>query len=221
MGDMERSTGSTGTVSGLAPGGARSSITTLTRRLRSDLLALGAATAYQPVTHAAMSAVTKRYSLPGAYQEFLLALGQAGFVLAPGPFQELVVYGAPQLEDAQVGFRGPRRGDESFVAPHGWRRSWIAIATDSGDPYFLDTARVGARGECPIYTAMHGTGAWEPLLAASSLEQFLRILDVWLRIVVAHHDPLNPDEPLDETQARRLAIDIERIDPATASLWAV
>lgn len=218
---MERSIGSTGTASGVAPGSPSSSITALTRRLRNDLVALGATTAYEPVTHAAMSAMTKRYALPGVYQEFLLALGQTGFVLAPGPFQELVVYAAPQLEDAQIGFRGPRRGDESFVAPHGWRRGWIVIATDSGDPYFLDTARVGARGECPIFTAMHGTGTWEPLLAASSLEQFLRILEVWLRIVVTHHDPLNPDEPLDETQARRLAIDIERIDPAASSLWAV
>lgn len=218
---MQRHTESNGARSSEGPAGRSSRIAALAKRLRDELVAQGAAAPFEPAPPVVIATAARRYGLPETYQEFLHAVGQAGFVLAPGPFRELVVYGAPELEDAQVSFRGPRRGDESFVAPHGWRRSWVVIAADSGDPYFLDTSRPGARGECPVFTAMHGTGTWEPLLAASSLEQFLRILDVWLRIVVTHHDPQNPDEPLDEMQARRLAIEIERIDPSAAPLWAV
>lgn len=218
---MERQSSSTGVIGHRSSFGQPATVVALAQQLRRDLAAVDAASGYEPVSNEAITVVARRYGLPAIYQDFLRAVGRTGFVLAPGPFQELVIYAAPDLEAAQIGFRGPRRGDESFVAPHGWRRSWVVIANDSGDPYFLDTNRPGTGGECPIYTAMHGTGTWEPLLAASSLEQFLRILDVWLRIVVTHHDPQNPDEPLDEAQARRLAIDIERIDPAAAPLWAV
>ena len=106
--------------------------------------------------------------------DFLQALGKQSISLLPGPFQELVVYAAPEIEQAQVGFRGMRPGDDSFVAPHGWRRTWIVIAYDNGDPYFIDTAKPLPDGECPIWMAMHGTGTWEPRLVASSLAQFLQ-----------------------------------------------
>lgn len=198
-----------------------SEITALAQRVREELIALELAEPFAPVAPTVVDAAVRRYSLPPAQRELLLALGQRGLRLLPGPYQELTLFAAPELERAQVGFRGPRLGDDSFVAPHGWRRSWVVIAADSGDPYFLDVSRVTSQGECPVYTAMHGTGAWDPLLAASSIEQFLRILLAWARIVVPHHDRQNPDEPLDEAHARRLALELERIDPAAAPQWAV
>ncbi|HEX5501252.1 MAG TPA: SMI1/KNR4 family protein [Thermomicrobiales bacterium] len=197
-----------------------SEIGALTRRLREELAAQGEEPpAYAPIAPATVRGASQRYGLPSAYRELLAALGQEGFTISPGPFRAIVLYAAPDLEAAQVGFRGPRPGDESFVAPHGWHRSWVVIATDAGDPYFLDVTKADARGECPVYTAMHGTGTWEPLLAASSVEQYLCILDVWLRIVLPHHDRQNPDEPLDELHTRRLAAEIARIDPAAAPQW--
>ncbi len=191
------------------------------QQLREVLAAHGQEHVEEPVPPAVVDEMTRRYGLPAAHQQFLRALGQHALGITPGPFQQLVLHPAPDLNRAQVGFRGPRLGDESFIAPHGWRRSWVVIAADAGDPYFLDVAKANAAGECPVYTAMHGTGTWEPILAASSLEQFLRILRVWLRIVVAHHDPANPDEPLDEPHTRRLAAEIAQIDPAAAAHWAL
>ena len=199
-----------------------SNIPILVQRLRDELVAhgQGAEAEYAPVAARTVDELAARFGLPTAYRRLLLALGQHSLGIVPGPFEKLVLHAAPELEQAQVGYRGSRLGDESFVAPHGWRRSWVVIAADAGDPYFLDVARATAAGECPVYTAMRGTGTWEPIPAASSLEQFLRILTVWVRIVVPHHDPLNPEEPLDDAQARRLATEIERIDPAAAAHWA-
>jgi hypothetical protein len=174
-----------------------------------------------PVAPAAVDALVQRYSLPPAYQAILLTLGRQGISVLPGPFQELVIYAAPELERAQVGFRGPRLGDDGFVAPHGWRRTWIVIAFDHGDPYFLDVTKTLPDGDSPVWTAMHGTGTWEPRLAASSLSQFLQILRVWTRIVVPHYDPQNPDEPLDDAHLRRLTNEIAQIDSVATSHWTI
>ena len=174
-----------------------------------------------PVASATVEAVARRYELPAAYRTFLQALGKHSLAILPGPFQELIIYAAPELEGAQVGFRGTKPGDESFIAPHSWHRAWVVIAFDNGDPYFIDLTKVRADGETPIWTAMHGTGTWEPRLAASSLGQFLRILRVWTHYVVPHHDPQNPDEPLDDAQLRRLTNEINQIDAAAAEHWTL
>lgn len=174
-----------------------------------------------PVDPQLVAALAERYELPTAYHAFLLGLGRQGLALLPGPFQELIVYAGPEIERAQVGFRGTRPGNDSFVAPHGWRRSWIVIAFDNGDPYFLDTAKATSDGECAIWTAMHGTGTWEPRLAASSLAQFLQVLRVWARIVVSHYDPENPDEPLDDAHLRRLTSEITQVDAAATDHWII
>lgn len=171
-----------------------------------------------PIAPAMVDALVRRYELPLAYQIFLQALGKQGIALLPGPFQELIVYAAPELGQAQVEFRGQH---DSFVAPHGWHRTWVVIAYDNGDPYFIDTAKLLPEGDCQIWMAMHGTGNWEPRLVASSLGQFLRILRVWARIVVSHHDPQNPDEPLDDAHLRRLTSEITQIDADAAEHWTI
>ena len=209
-----------------------SEIVSLVRQLREELRlqadkqdsdAAESANEYTPIpaSSQAIETVSQRYHLPAAYQEFLRALGRRGLAILPGPFQELIIYAAPELSRAQVGFRGPRLGDDAFVAPHGWRKSWVVIGFDAGDPYFLDTTKTLPNGDSPIWTAMHGTGTWEPLLAASSLTQFLHILQVWARIVVSHHDKQNPDEPLDDAHLRRLTGEISQIDPAVADHWTI
>lgn len=195
----------------------------LVQQLVADLAAQdeGGVVPNQPVAPELVAELARRYGLPSAYQTLLLALGQHSLSIVPGPFQVLDVFAAPRLEEAQVGYRGSRPGDDGFVAPHGWRRNWVVIAADAGDPYFLDVTKANDLGECPVYTAMHGTGTWEPRLAASSLELFLRILRVWLRLVVPHHDRQHPEEPLDEAHARRLAGEIAQLDPAAAGHWTL
>jgi len=173
-----------------------------------------------PVSNAIVTSMVQRYGLPQIYRDFLTALGRANLTIVPGPFQTLTLYAAPELERAQVNFRGTRPGDESFVAPHGWRRSWVVIAYDNGDPYFLDVSKQTPDGDCPVWTAMHGTGTWEPSLAASSLAQFLRILRVWVHYVVPHYDPQNPDEPLDDAHLRRMTSELNQIDTTTEH-WVI
>lgn len=196
-------------------------------QLRAELAAQGQegglrpGEAPEPVAREAVQALAERYRLPATYQAVLLTLGQQGFSIAPGPFQQIIVPAAPGLEAAQVGYRGARPGDDSFVVPHGWRKRWVVIATDAADPYFLDTTRATPDGECPVYTAEQGTGSWEPRLAASSIAQFLRILRAWLKIVAPHQDRQNPAEPLDDAHARRLRAEITAIDPDAADHWSV
>ena len=168
-----------------------------------------------PANPATVASMAQRYGLPPLYRDFLTALGRDSLTIVPGPFQALTLYAAPELERAQVGFRGARPGDESFVAPHSWRRNWVVIAYDNGDPYFLDVGKQNPDGDGPVWTAMHGTGTWEPTLAASSLAQFLRILRVWVYYVVPHHDPQNPDEPLDDAHLRRMTAELNQIDTTT------
>jgi hypothetical protein len=168
-----------------------------------------------PVSQAIVASMEQRYKLPRRYCDLLTALGRTSLTIVPGPFQALTLYAAPELERAQVNFRGIRPGDESFVAPHGWRRSWVVIAYDNGDPYFLDVSKETPEGDCPVWTAMHGTGTWEPILAASSLAQFLRILRVWVHYIVPHYDPQNPDEPLDDAHLRRMTSELNQIDTTT------
>ncbi len=174
-----------------------------------------------PVASGVIARLRQRFNLPAAYGDLLRALGGENLTITPGPFQAIVLHAAPNLNAAQVGFRGARLGDEGFIAPHGWRRAWVVIATDAGDPYFLDVSKATPDGECPVLTAMQGTGTWEPRLAASSLAQFLRILRVWTRIVGAHYDPQNPDEPLDDAHSRRLANEIGQIDAAALDHWSI
>jgi len=168
-----------------------------------------------PVSPAIVASMGQRYGLPRIYRDFLTALGRDSLTIVPGPFQALTLYAAPALERAQVTFRGTRPGDESFVAPHGWHRGWVVIAYDNGDPYFLDVSKQTPEGDYPVWTAMHGTGTWEPSLAASSLTQFVRILRVWVHYVVPHYDPQNPDEPLDDAHLRRMASELNQIDTTT------
>ena len=191
------------------------------RKQHPELEVIPPAEPVEPLPADLLAGLTRRYTLPPAYQAMLRAIGRRGFSVLPGPFQELIVYAGPELELAQVGFRGPRPGDDGFVAPHGWRRTWVVIAYDAGDPYFLDVTRVNRGGECPVWMAMHGTGTWEPRLVASSVAQFLQLLRAWIRAVVPHYDPQNPDEPLDDAHLRRLTAEITQIDPAATSHWTL
>ena len=71
-----------------------------------------------------------------------------------------------EVEAAQKGFALSEAGALITVAgvrPAGGP-SWVIVATSSllGDPYFLDTSKPDAEGDCPVYTAMSGTEVWQP-----------------------------------------------------------
>jgi hypothetical protein len=126
----------------------------------------------------------ERFRVPRRYRGFLKACDPRGVEIAT-PTERVELIAAADLEREQVGYAATERG-ELITAPSesGWRSSWIIIARSGllGDPYFLDVSKADAEGDCPVYTAMSGTEAWQPKLCASTFATFLRILAINLEV---------------------------------------
>ena len=71
----------------------------------------------------------------------------------------------------------------------GWQPEWLVIGHEGlcGDPLFIDTDD----DDLPVYTAEHGTGAWQPRLIAFSFRHFGQILE---RLKHLSHGRSNPVE---------------------------
>ena len=97
------------------------------------------------------------------------------------PSERIRFVPAVDLLQEQIGFGA---SDASTPMREGWRPGWVVIARSSllGDPYFIDTARPDVEGDCPVMTAMSGTGSLKPVLCASSLACFLRILTAAMEV---------------------------------------
>ena len=93
----------------------------------------------------------------------------------------------------------------------------IGYEDGCGDPIFIDTSGDGF----PVYTAMHGTGRWEPELIATTLTGLKGALEIMAAISAGREYPValaaNPITP--ELQSRTLK-EIARINPAAdMSFW--
>ena len=77
-----------------------------------------------------------------------------------------------------------------------WRGDWLVVGHSAllGDPYFLDTGNPDAEGDCPVMTAMMGTGRIEPVLCASSFATFLQILATAMEVAEDFADDADPDD---------------------------
>lgn len=156
--------------------------------------------------------VKKHVRLPGRYKSFLLGANPVNVHTAT-PVERIQLFRAEDIVREQVGFSlddnlNPRKDDA-------WRKSWVVIGRSSllGDPYFLDTAKLDAEGDCPVYTAMSGTDRWDPSLASSSFVQFLLILAAAMEVAEGFGDA---DVGVDDEEVFReaLAPKIRPIDPA-------
>src|SRR5512139_4289849 len=86
------------------------------------------------------------------------------------------IYTPEELEKAQLGYSKHPDGKDLTGQDEGdWKKEWIVIGRDTnlGDPYFTDTSQA----HLPVYTAMHGTGSWEPYIVSPCLHSFLSSLD--------------------------------------------
>lgn len=103
------------------------------------------------------------------------------------------IYTPQELDQAQLGYsRHPNGTDLTGQNEGDWKREWIVIGYDTnlGDPYFVDTSSE----KCPVLTAMHGAGAWEPYIISPALQNFLSSLE-HLRTQSAQEDSLvEPDD---------------------------
>jgi hypothetical protein len=126
----------------------------------------------------------EKLRLPRRYRSFLKACDPLDIEVAT-PIERVRLIASADIEREQSGHALGGSG-ELIGGPSesGWRPEWIIIAHSGllGDPYFLDVSRADAEGDCPVYTAMSGTDAWQPKLCASTFATFLRILAINLEV---------------------------------------
>jgi hypothetical protein len=155
--------------------------------------------------------------IPRRFREFLLAADPLD-VETKTPAERVRLVPAERLLEEQRGFGMKEDGSpHAGPPPNGWRKGWVIIAHSAllGDPYFLDTTSPDAEGDCPVFTAMNGTGTWKPRLCASSFATFLRILSIGM--VVAKGFPDHDVDGEDEQVFREaLGPRIREYDPAAA-----
>ncbi len=53
----------------------------------------------------------------------------------------------------------------------GWLPTWFLIGDEGADPIMVDLARQG--GTCPVFQAIHGTGAWNFSLVSHSIPLYM------------------------------------------------
>jgi hypothetical protein len=132
----------------------------------------------------ALNRLKEKLRVPRRYRSFLKACDPIDVEVAT-PIERVCLIAASDIEREQSGFALSGSGDLiSGPSESGWRAEWIIIAHSGllGDPYFLDVSRADAEGDCPVYTAMSGTDAWQPKLCASTFATFLRILAINLEV---------------------------------------
>jgi hypothetical protein len=150
----------------------------------------------------------KTLRVPARFRAFLQEADPVDVETAT-PAEKVRLFAAEKLMAEQVGTNG-----DANALP-GWRKSWVIVARSTllGDPYFLDTAKLDAEGDCPVYTCMVGTDTLKPELCASSFQQFLRILATSMEVATGFsEDSLDADDEAIFREA--LAPKIKTIDSA-------
>ncbi len=119
-----------------------------------------------------VEALRKELDVPDRYLAFLREADPID-VETVTPTERVRFIPAAELLQEQIGYG---RGDADHPPMAGWREGWIVVAQGMlGDPYFLDTTRPDAEGDCPVMTAMSGTDL-RPVLCASNFASFVEIL---------------------------------------------
>ena len=124
----------------------------------------------------------------------------------------LRIHRPEEREEAQIGYSIDPDGRSLVSDEEGsWKDNWVVIGYEDliGDPIFVD---VGVEGY-PVYTAMHGTGSWNPILIARSI-RFSEALGI---IAVLSEGRDNPEElrrnPLPITERDEAIQKIRELDP--------
>jgi hypothetical protein len=162
-----------------------------------------------------LSALKEKFRLPRRYRTFLKACDPVDVEVAT-PIERVCLVSADELEKEQIGFATDESGVlRTSPSDSGWRPEWVIIGHSGllGDPYFLDVSRADAEGDCPVYTAMSGTEAWQPKLCASTFAMFVRILAINLE-VARDFDIDDYDVDNERTFRESVAPKIRQYDPA-------
>ncbi len=140
----------------------------------------------------AVRALKKKLPLSSRYAAFLKAADPLDVETAT-PTERIRFIPAAELEREQIGYG---RGDAKTAARPGWKEGWLVIGHSAllGDPYFLDTTRPDAEGDCPVMTVMSGADL-KPSLCASSFACFVKILATAMEVASDFApDATDPDD---------------------------
>ena len=107
------------------------------------------------------------YRITGPYAEFLKRFSPCHAVVTKG-MNEILLYGAFDLADKQVGYGVDRDGNSL----EGWPQDYLVIADRFGDPYCIDVTKE----ESKVFFAAHGEGNWKFKKAYNSFADFLDYL---------------------------------------------
>src|SRR5271170_6722934 len=94
----------------------------------------------------------KPLRIPSRFRNFLTAANPEK-VETVTPVERIRLIPAEELLKAQDLVKTP---GENGTAPADWKAAWVVVGESSllGDPYFLDTGKPDAEGDCQVYTAM-------------------------------------------------------------------
>jgi hypothetical protein len=162
---------------------------------------------------AALKALKQKLRLVPRYVAFLKGADPLD-VETVTPSERVRFVPASDLEKEQAGYG---KSDGTTRAREGWKEGWIVIAHSAllGDPYYLDTTRPDAEGDCPVMTVMSGAGTARPVLAASSFCSFVHILAAAMDVASGFaNDGLDPDD--EQIFREALAPKVKVIDAAAA-----
>lgn len=99
------------------------------------------------------------------------------------------LFSAGELADGQIGYSVAPDGSSLCSGEAGaWQPNWVVIGNETacGDPLFVDIRAT----TLPVFTAMHGEGAWEPVQVAVSIEAFAMCIEEFSRISVGRSNPV-------------------------------
>jgi len=156
-----------------------------------------------------VDALKQRLSLTDRYAAFLLAADPLDVETVTPP-ERIRLIPSAELEQEQQSYA---EGDDDNPPMAGWREGWVVIGHSAmlGDPYYLDTNKGDAEGDCPVYTTMTGTDRVEPVLCASSFATFVQILAAAMEVA----EGFKGGDPDDEDIFKEaLAPKLRVIDPA-------
>jgi hypothetical protein len=147
-------------------------------RLQALLVANG--DAFQTVAADALTlaAVRAELALPPGLLALYAASGPAEDSSIPWVVDDVVIFSASELVEAQAGYAW--HGVTREPSPV-WSADWVVVASCSGDPFFVQTTRE----PCPVLFARHGAGTWSPIQIASSMESFVAALVEFERVLLA------------------------------------
>lgn len=119
---------------------------------------------------ASINAIQQKWTLPYIYLQFLQQFSPLKVYIDNEEFfQGLNLYGAKELIEMQNGYAFDTV-KQTIIKD--WPQNFVVIADAGGDPYCIDINNENA----PVYSSMHGTGAWEFELYAESFLEFLQQL---------------------------------------------